>query len=401
MGMSDVLRGEEEGSLPELSIVMPCLNEARTLPSCIEKAKSFLEKNAVRGEIVVADNGSADGSAEIARSFGARVVVVPQKGYGNALAGGIAAARGRFVVMGDADASYDFSALEPFLNALRHGVKLVVGNRFEGGIAPGAMPFLNRYLGNPVLSFLGRLFFGIPLRDFHCGLRGFEREAVLGLALRASGMEYASEMIVRAALSGLSVAEVPVTLSPDGRDRKPHLAPWSDGWRHLRFLLLYSPRWLYLYPGLAMIAGGLGVAGLLLPGPLMISDGVGLDVHTLLVGATSILVGTQTISFGVIARAYAHRNGLLPAPSRYEKIVSALRLEHMLLLAGVILLCGVVGFIFAAYKWSAVSFGALDYRDAMRVLIVSTTCIVSGFQLGFSGFLLGVMQIGKTNEGRD
>lgn len=381
-----------ENSL-ELSIVMPCLNEARTLPACLAKAHGFLAQQGVRGEIIVADNGSQDGSVALAQGAGARVICVAGRGYGAALAGGIAAARGRFVIMADADDSYDFDAIMPLLEALRSGTQLVVGNRFKGGIKAGAMPRLNRWLGNPVLSFIGRLFFKIPLGDFHCGLRGFDREAIRTLDLKTVGMEYASEMIVRASLHGLTIAEVPVTLYPDGRDRKPHLHPWRDGWRHLRFLLLYSPRWLYLYSGLALIVAGLLIAALLLPGPMMIADGVGLDVHTLLVGAMSILVGVQTITFGVLARAYAHRNGILPDRSRYDRLLMDLKLEHLLGLSGVLLAIGVGAALWAAHRWSAVNFGALDYRDAMRVLIVAVTCIVASLQLGFSAFLLGVMEI--------
>lgn len=380
-------------SVPELSIIMPCLNEARTLPLCLAKAQGFLQEHGIEGEIIVADNGSTDDSVALAQEIGVRVVHVAEKGYGAALAGGIAAAKGRFVIMGDADDSYDFSAIGPMLQVLREGAQLVVGNRFKGGIKPGAMPLQNRYLGNPVLSFIGRLFFKIPLRDFHCGLRGFDRAALLALDLKTTGMEYASEMIVRAALYGLRIAEVPVTLYPDGRDRKPHLHPWRDGWRHLRFLLLYSPRWLYLYPGIALIVAGLLVAALLLPGPMMIADGVGLDVHTLLVGAMSILVGVQTITFGVLARSYARRNGILPAHSRFDKILTDIKLEHLLGLSGVLLLFGLGAVAWAAHRWSAVNFGALDYRDAMRTVIVAVTCVVASLQLGFSAFLLGVMEI--------
>jgi len=377
----------------ELSIVMPCLNEARTLPLCLQKAQSFLAEHKIDGEIIVADNGSSDNSVILAQDLGVRVLVVAEKGYGAALAGGIAAARGHFVIMGDSDDSYNFKALMPILQRLREGAQLVVGNRFQGGIKPGAMPWLNRYLGNPLLSFLGRLFFKIPLGDFHCGLRGFVREAILGLELRTTGMEYASEMIVRAALLGLRLAEVPVTLSPDGRGRPPHLNPWRDGWRHLRFLLLYSPRWLYLYPGLAMIVAGLLIAGLLLPGPMMIADGVGLDVHTLLVGAMSILVGVQSITFGAIARTYAKQTQMIPASSRYDKWLDDLKLEPLLVIAGTLVCCGLGAVGWATQHWSAVHFGALDYRDAMRVLIFAVTCIVGGLQLGFAAFLLGVMKI--------
>jgi len=372
---------------------MPCLNEARPLPFCLRKARAFLERNGVKGEIIVADNGSTDNSAQIAESLGARVVRVPERGYGAALAGGIAAARGRYVIMGDADDSYDFLNLMPILKKLREGYQLVVGNRFKGGIKPRAMPKLNRYLGNPVLTALGKLFFRIPIGDFHCGLRGFEREALLGLDLRTIGMEYATEMIVRAALGGLRITEVPVTLSPDGRGRKSHLHPWRDGWRHLRFLLLYSPRWLYLYPGITMIAAGLIISALLLPGPMMIADGVGLDVHTLLVGAMGILVGVQSITFGFMARTFAIANGIIPGNSRFEKFLSGLTLERLLLLAAALVLLGLAGISWAGYKWSAVDFGALEYRDVMRILITALTFLVAGLQLGFAAFLLGVMQI--------
>lgn len=377
----------------ELSIVMPCLNEARTLPVCIKKAQGFLTKHKVLGEIIVADNGSTDTSVKIAQMNGAKVVAVTAKGYGAALAGGIQAATGKYIIMADADDSYNFSALQPFLTALREGTELVVGNRFKGGIRKGAMPFLNRYLGNPVLSFIGRLFFKIKLRDFHCGLRGFSRKAILSLNLQTTGMEYASEMIVRAALCSLSMAEVPTVLSPDGRDGRPHLHPWRDGWRHLRFLLIYSPRWLFLYPGLIMIFTGLLVSALLLPGPLMIADNVGLDVHTLLVGSMSLLVGVQAISFGALARCYAQKNGMLPRKSPYDKIISDIRLEHLLGLSALLILSGFASVLWSAHSWSAVDFGALEYSNVMRALIVAVTCIVSGLQLGFSGFLLGIMQI--------
>ncbi len=380
----------------ELSIVMPCLNEARTLPLCLQKAKDFLAAHDIAGEIVIADNGSTDGSAALAQEMGARVVHVAERGYGAALLGGIAAARGRYVIIGDSDDSYDFKELMPFLEKLREGTELVVGNRFKGGIEKDAMPPLNRYLGNPVLSFIGRLFFKIPLHDFHCGLRGFSRQAILSLGLNTTGMEFASEMIVRAALAKLSMAEVPVTLRPDGREGKPHLHPWRDGWRHLRFLFLYSPRWLYLYPGLAMIVAGLLIAVLLLPGPMMVADGVGLDVHTLLVGAMSILVGVQSLTFGLIARCYAWQSGMLPDPSRREMWITEIRLEHLLAISAVLLLFGFSGVLAAMHRWSSVNFGALDYRDVMRILIFAVTCIVGGLQLGFAGFFLGVMQINRS-----
>ncbi len=377
----------------ELSIVLPCLNEVRTLPKCLNKALEFLSKNAIRGEVIVADNGSDDGSVQLAKAMGARVAHVEERGYGAALAGGIAAAKGQYVIIADADDSYDLSALMPIYAKLQAGYEMVVGNRFQGGIQKGAMPFLNRYLGNPVLSALGKLFFRIPINDFHCGMRGFSREAVQKLDLRTTGMEYASEMIVRASLHNLRMTEVPVKLWPDGRNRKPHLQPWRDGWRHLRFMLLYSPRWLYLYPGLAMIVIGLIIAALLLPGPMQIADGVGLDVHTLLVGAMGILVGVQSITFGAIARTFAMHNGIIPRSSRYDKWLSGLTLERMLLLGGFLIMLGVIAVLWAAKRWTAVNFGALDYRDVMRILIAAVTLIVGGIQLGFAAFLLGVMQI--------
>ncbi len=360
--------------------------------ACVQKAKDFFAQHNVKGEIIIADNGSVDGSTETGRKAGVHVVEVTERGYGAALAGGIAAAEGRFVIMGDSDGSYDFSALMPMLERLRAGDDLVVGNRFKGGIEKGAMPVLNRYLGNPVLSALGKLFFHIPIGDFHCGLRGFNREAILRLDLVTTGMEYASEMIVRAALHGFKISEVPVTLSPMDANRKSHLHPWRDGWRHLRFLLLYSPRWLYLYPGIAMIVIGMIVSALLLPGPVIVAEGVGLDVHTLLVAAMAILVGVQSITFAFIARVYALKNGILPQ-GRYEKIFAGVTVERMLLLALALVVIGMAGFVWAEQIWSAKNFGALDYRDMMRILIVAVTGLVGGLQLGFAAFLLGVMQI--------
>lgn len=377
----------------EVSFVLPCRNEARTIALCVGMASAYLRDAGIVGEIIVVDNGCTDESAALAIAAGARIVSVAEKGYGAALAGGIAAAQGVYVLMGDADASYDFRESGRLITALRGGDDFVIGNRFAGGIAPGAMPLLHRYLGNPVLSFIGRLFFKIPLRDFHCGLRGFRRQAVVDLDLRTTGMEYASEMIVRATLAGLKIGEVPVTLAKDGRGHKSHLNTWSDGWRHLRFLLLYSPRWLYLYPGIAMLLFGLLIAALLLPGPFMIAQGVGLDVHTLLVGALAILVGVQSITFSLLARQYAVGQGILPPRAAYEKLFSWITVERLLLLALGIIVCGGGGIVWAAKIWSAAHFGALDYRNVMRVMIFATTCIVGGIQLGFAAFMLGIMQI--------
>ena len=377
----------------ELTILMPCLNEAETLPICIEKAKSFLRETGVSGEILVADNGSSDGSRAIAVAHGARVIEIGTRGYGAALMGGIAAARGQFVIMGDADDSYDFSELAGFLAELRNGVDLVMGNRFRGGIAPGAMPFLHRYLGNPLLSRLGRLFFGVPCGDFHCGLRGFARSVILALDLRTTGMEFASEMVVRSALAGLRIREVPTTLSRDGRSRPPHLRTWSDGWRHLRFLLMYSPRWLFLYGGLGIIGVGLLIALLVLPGPTEIARGVFLDIHTLLVGCMAMLVGLQSLTFGLLASQYANAQGLIPASPRMTPLLRWLTLERMLQIAGVAFLLGLIGFGTTLYSWSRAHFGPLEYRFTMRLLIVSLTFIVGAIQLALSAFLAGIMQI--------
>ncbi|HEY9721799.1 MAG TPA: glycosyltransferase family 2 protein, partial [Oscillatoriaceae cyanobacterium] len=280
----------------ELSILMPCLNEAETLAICIQKAQAFLRESGVEGEVLIADNGSTDGSQAIASALGARVIHVPERGYGAALLEGIRQAYGRYVVMGDADDSYDFSSLGAFLVRLREGHQLVMGNRFQGGIAPGAMPPLHRYLGNPVLTGIGKLFFGSPCGDFHCGLRAFDRAAIEGLQLRTLGMEFASEMVVKATLHGLRIAEVPTRLAKDGRSRPPHLRSWRDGWRHLRFLLMYSPRWLFFYPGASLVLLGLFLMALVLPGPRHVGMAT-LDVHTLYVAAGMVLLGVQTLTF--------------------------------------------------------------------------------------------------------
>jgi Glycosyl transferase family 2 len=376
----------------ELSIVMPCLNEAETLAVCIRKAKSFLETSGVSGEVVVADNGSTDGSREIAAAEGARMVPIAIRGYGAALIGGIAAARGRYVVMADADDSYDFLHLMPFLEKLRAGADLVMGNRFQGGVAPGAMPFLHKYLGNPVLSFLGRLFFRAKVGDFHCGLRGFNRERMLALDLRTTGMEFASEMVVRAALAGYAIVEVPTTLKKDGRTRPPHLNTWSDGWRHLRFLLLYSPRWLFVYPGLFLLAFGLVGTVLLLPGPVFIGS-VGIDIHTFIVACICILLGLQSISFAIVARRYGAVRGFLPASSAYKSALSAVTLERLLLVALVLLILGLIGLGWCVAIWASERFGVLQYASLLRALMLSLTAIAAAIQLAFTAFLAGIMDV--------
>jgi glycosyltransferase involved in cell wall biosynthesis len=379
----------------ELSIVMPCLNEAATLGHCIAKARAFLGGNGVAGEIIVADNGSSDGSQAIARSHGARVVDIAERGYGSALLGGIRAARGTYVIMGDSDDSYDFAALGGFLERLRAGADLVMGNRFAGGIMPGAMPALHRYLGNPVLSALGRAFFGSPVGDFHCGLRGFRRDAILALDLQAPGMEFASEMVVKATIQGLKIAEVPTTLSPDGRGRPPHLRSWRDGWRHLRFLLLFSPRWLFFYPGCLLFLCGLAVMAALLPGPLRIG-GVAFDIHTLFYAALAMVVGYQTMLYWMFARIYGAREGIVPSDPWFRSLTGLYTLEAGLICGGALMLAGIALGGYAVSAWGAEDFGALAATAAMRLVIPSGTLILLGFQTASSGFLISVLEIRAT-----
>ncbi|MDE1570283.1 glycosyltransferase family 2 protein [Aquabacter sp. P-9] len=377
----------------ELTILMPCLNEAETLAVCVEKAQAYLRRSGVVGEVLIADNGSTDGSQAIATAGGARVVPVPERGYGAALKGGIAAARGRYIIMGDADDSYDFSNLDAFVTRLRAGADIVMGNRFQGGIEPGAMPFLHKYLGNPVLSFLGRLFFRIKVGDFHCGLRGFNTEAVRRLRLETSGMEFASEMVVRASLAGLTIAEVPTTLKKDGRSRPPHLKTWRDGWRHLRFLLVYSPRFLFFYPGLALIALGLIGMVALFPGPVHLGSHLKLDIHTYLVAAMTLLVGVQALSFSVVARRYGALLGFLPASDNLERVLHAFSLERVLRAALVLALVGLGFTIWAFASWAGTGFGDLQYGRVMRVLILGLTGLASAIQLAFTAFLASVVEM--------
>jgi len=384
-----------EAPLLELTILMPCLNEAETLGTCVRKARDYLARSGIAGEVLVADNGSTDGSQAIAESLGARVVAVPERGYGAALIAGIAAARGRFVIMGDSDDSYDFTALDPFVAKLREGYQLVMGNRFKGGIMPGAMPPLHRYLGNPVLSTIGRLFFGSPVGDFHCGLRGFDRDAMRRLELRAPGMEFASEMVVKATVQGLRMAEVPTTLSPDGRSRPPHLRSWRDGWRHLRFLLVFCPRWLFLYPGAGLFLAGLLAMALLLPGPVS-AAGLTFDVHTLLYASGAMIMGFQAVQFWVFARIYGAQEGVVPEEGRLSALLARFGLEPALVVAGLLVLAGLGLGVAAVVIWGAEHFGPLSGMGAMRVAIASVTAMVLGLQLAFGAFfvaLLGMMRV--------
>jgi glycosyltransferase involved in cell wall biosynthesis len=376
----------------ELSILMPCLNERETVVQCIVKALSFLRRCRVEGEVLVADNGSTDGSQALAEAAGARVVQISAKGYGSALIGGIKAARGRFVIMGDSDDSYDFANLDEFLSQLRAGHELVMGNRFKGGIKPGAMPPLHRYLGNPVLTTIGRLFFGGTCGDFHCGLRGFDRKAILRLGLQAPGMEFASEMIVKASIQGLSIAEVPTVLSPDGRSRPPHLRSWRDGWRHLRFLLLFSPRWLFLYPGTTLFAIGLLSMVLLLFGERTVGT-VTFDIHTMYYGSLAVVVGFQSVLFWICAKLYGMREGIVPHDSRFVAAMRLLTLESCLIAAGLLLVFGFALGATALTAWGSTGFGALFPDRMMRLVIPSGTAILLGFQLAYAAFFLNVLGI--------
>jgi glycosyltransferase involved in cell wall biosynthesis len=374
----------------ELTILMPCLNEAETVGICIQKAQAFLESHDIDGEILVADNGSMDGSQDIAQREGARVINIEQKGYGSALLGGIQSAKGKYVIMGDADDSYDFSNLEGFLTELRDGYDLVMGNRFKGGIETGAMPFLHRYLGNPVLSAIGRLFFKTPVSDFHCGLRGFRRDSILGLDLRTTGMEFASEMVVKFSLFNCRVAEVPTTLSPAGRTRAPHLRTWQDGWRHLRFLLLYSPRWLFLYPGIVLMLVGLTISAALIIGPISLGGRI-FDIHTLLYSSMAIILGYQAILFAVFAKVFAISEGLLPKDQRLDQLFRYVRLETGLMVGVILIAMGLFLTGFAYWIWSSRLFGGLEPSQTFRIAIPAVLSLILGVQTILYSFFLSVL----------
>jgi len=376
----------------EVSIVMPCLNEAETLATCIQKAQRAIEHAGLEAEIIVADNGSTDGSVVIARELGARVVEVSRKGYGSALLGGIEAAQGELVVMGDADDSYDFGAIGPFIAELRAGADLVVGNRFSGGIEPGAMPWSHRWLGNPVLTRIGRVFFHTPVGDMHCGLRAFRKEAFERMQLRAAGMEFASEMVIKASLKGMRVTEVPVVLHPDGRSRPPHLRTWRDGWRHLRFMLLFSPRWLFLYPGLALVAVGLLLSALLIPGPLGVG-GIRLDIHTLLVAGFLCLLGYQLVLFAVFTKIFAIREGFHPPHPTLERLFNHVTLEVGLAAGVLMALGGGIALVAAVISWQAVGFGNLDPSLTMREVIPAVVLLALGTQTVFASFFISILSI--------
>src|SRR6202171_2077650 len=362
-------------STVEVSIVMPCLNEAETLATCIQKAQQAVDKLGLAAEIIVADNGSTDGSQVIARELGARVVAVPRKGYGSALIGGIDAAHGEFVIMGDADDSYDFTAIEPLISKLREGYDMVLGNRFAGGIEAGAMPWSHRWIGNPALTLMSRIFFHTPVGDMHCGLRGFRKSAYETLRLRATGMEFASEMVIKASLKRMKIAEVPVTLSPDGRSRPPHLRTWRDGWRHLRFMLLFSPRWLFLYPGLALFFVGAALSALL--------------------GGLGCLAGNQLVLFAVFTKIFAIREGFHPPHPTLERLFDYVTLEVGLLAGALMALGGFGGLVAAVVSWQAVGFGSLDPALTMREVIPSVVLLALGTQTVFASFFISILAIDR------
>ena len=374
----------------ELTILMPCLNEAETLATCIRKAQQFLHQHGVRGEVLIADNGSTDGSQRIAAELGARVVDVPVRGYGAALACGSAAARGAYIIMGDSDDSYDFTNLSAFLERLREGYDLVMGNRFRGGIKPGAMPWKNRYLGNPVLTAIGRLFFRCPVGDFHCGLRGYSAQAFRQMDLRTTGMEFASEMVIKANLLNMRVCEVATTLSPDGRSRPPHLRPWRDGWRHLRFMLLYSPRWLFLYPWLLLVAVGALLGIRLMFGPISVGRH-GFDINTLAYAAAMVIIGLQAVAFSVLSKVFAVQEGLLPPDPRLEKLLNRMTLEVLLPVGLLLFIGGLIGSFVAVVNWGERDFGALDPAVSMRIVIPSILVLTVGCQLIFNSFFLSLL----------
>ena len=376
----------------ELSIIMPCLNEAETLEVCVRKAMDFLRRSGISGEVLIGDNGSTDGSQEIGVRFGARVVNIPMRGYGSALYGATMAARGKYIIMGDSDASYDFSSLEPFVEKLREGYDLVMGNRFKGGIRPGAMPWKNRYIGNPILSTIGRIFFHCPANDFHCGLRGYSKDAFLRMGLRTTGMEFASEMVIKATMFRMRITEVPTTLSPDGRSRPPHLRPYRDGWRHLRFMLLFSPNWLFLYPGLMLTLTGALATTLLTLSPIALRH-VRLDLDTLIYAAFMIVTGYQSVLFTVLSRVFAVQEGLYPAGRSYKHLFRHINLERGLIVGVLLFLGGLASTGYAVLQWRRAGFGMLDVEHIARIVIPSGLMLTLGVETILFSFFLSTLGI--------
>jgi glycosyltransferase involved in cell wall biosynthesis len=374
----------------ELSIVLPCLNEELTLGVCIEKALGFLKSHNVSGEVVIADNGSTDKSVEIAEKLGAVVAHIPEKGYGSALRGGFAAARGKYIIMADADDSYDLEHLMPFVEKLREGYELVMGNRFKGGIKKGAMPWHHRYIGNPVLSFIGKLFFKTPANDFHCGLRGFTKDAVQRMDLQTTGMELASEIVIKASLFEMKTCEVPTTLSPDGRDRPPHLRSFRDGWRHLRFLMIYSPKWVFLYPGLALTLLSAAASVALFFGPVDIGVRF-FDFHSFILAGAGLMIGINLLAFAAITGVFAYSSNLLPKRPSFYPLFQYFTLETGLAI-GFLLALGGLGIIaYAAYLSSALGFLSIGFEKSVRLVFGGALLTVTGAQIIFSSFVLSML----------
>ena len=377
----------------EVTILMPCLNEAETLAVCIKKAQHWLIENKVTGEVLIADNGSTDGSQTIASSLGARVILVKTRGYGAAITEGVFSAKGQYIIMGDSDDSYDFSDLNLFYNKLTDGYDLVMGNRFLGGIKPGAMPFLHRYLGNPVLSCIGKVFFRTPISDFHCGLRGFKKSIVSDLKLQTTGMEFASEMVVKASLFKCKIGEVPTILSREGRTRPPHLRTWRDGWRHLRFLLMYSPKWLFNIPGFILLILGVLLMILTVVKPFEIFNGIYFDTNTLIFSSAFILLGFTCLTLGLFTRTFATEEGFYPKTGFDSKIDNSITLENGLLSGLFFLLLGLSGSFYLLYTWDKSNFGRLDYKYTLRIVVPSITFILLGSQIIFSSFFVSILKI--------
>ena len=379
----------------ELTILMPCLNEEATLGKCIQKALRGIANNNIHAEVLIADNGSTDKSVAIAENLGARVVHVKNKGYGNALRAGIEAAKGKYIIMGDSDCSYDFEAIAPFVAKLREGFDLVMGNRFKGGIEKGAMPPLHQYLGNPVLSFIGRLFFTSKIGDFHCGLRGFNRQAIIDIELCTTGMEFASEMVVKATLNNLKITEVPTVLHPDERNTPPHLNTWSDGWRHLRFLLVYSPRWLFFYPGIFLILFGLAMSALLIGTKVELKN-IHFDVHSLLYLSAAFYLGYQFVSFYVFAQYFGIMNNLLPDSKRFQRLLKFFSLERGIFVGLLLIFTGLALSGYAIWIWKGTGFGELDPSSVFRIVIPSVFLLIVGVQTILNSFFLGILGLNAT-----
>lgn len=387
--------GKNIDNYVEVSIVLPCLNEERTVGICVTKAINFLTENGINGEVVIADNGSTDSSIEIASTRGANIVRVEKKGYGSALQGGIEAARGEYIIMADSDDSYDLENLLPFVEKLREGYELVMGNRFLGGIRKGAMPWHHQYIGNPVLSFIGRLFFRTPAKDFHCGLRGFTKEAAIKMNLQTTGMEFASEIVIKSSILGMKTCEVPTILSPDGRDRPPHLNSFRDGWRHLRFLLIYSPSWLFLYPGLLLLAIG-GVTSLtLFLGPVNIGFRL-IDFHSFIAAGTITILAVNMLSFAVITRVFAYNTGLLPAKPAFYPLFKYFNLEKGVALGSVLFIVGSILMVWAILL--SPNFNTLGFDKSVRLVFGASLAIIIGGEAIFTSFVLSILGISISKQ---